>query len=80
MKKIFLLLFLSITMISCDTNKKNQNDTSDPMSGYMVGNDAKSDAMVKFTKAYQENNIISVESIFSEDAVFHINEDRKSVV
>ena len=74
MKKIFLLLFLSITMISCDTNKKNQNDTSDPMSGYMVGNDAKSYAMVKFTKAYQENNISSVESIFSEDAVFHIND------
>ena len=62
-------------MVSCDNDsKKHNSDNSDPMSGYMVGNDEKSDAMLQFTKAYQDNDISSVKSIFSDDAIFHVND------
>ena len=75
MKKIILFLFATSLMISCDNDsKKHNSDKSDPMSGYMVGNDVKSDAMLQFTKAYQDNDISSVKSIFSEDAIFHVND------
>ncbi len=74
MKKIFLFLFVSVVLISCDTTTKNQTDKNDPMSGYMVGNDEKSDAMVKFTKAYQDNNLESVKTMINEDAIFYVNE------
>lgn len=74
MKKIFLFFFVSVLFISCDTTTKNQTDKNDPMSGYMVGNDEKSDAMVKFTKAYQDNNLESVKTMFTEDAIFHVND------
>ena len=49
MKKIFLLFFVSIFLISCDTVTTTQTDVNDPMSGYMIGNDQKSNAMVNFT-------------------------------
>ena len=65
MKKIYLFLFITTLFISCDTTSKNQTDKNDPMSGYMVGNDEKSDAMVKFTKAYQDNNLASVKTMFT---------------
>ena len=74
MKKIFLFLFVSVLLISCDTTTKNQTDKNDPMSGYMVGNDEKSDAMVKFSKAYEDNNLESVKTMFNEDAIFHVND------
>ena len=62
-------------LISCDSQQKNVNsDTNDPMSGYMVGNDDKSNAMVLFTKAYQDNDIESARTIFSDDVIFHIND------
>ena len=65
MKKIYLFLFITTLFISCDTTSKNKTDKNDPMSGYMVGNDEKSDAMVKFTKAYQDNNLASVKTMFT---------------
>ena len=74
MKKIFLFLLVSILMISCDTTVKIQTDMNDPMSGYMVGNDEKSNAMIQFTKAYQENNISNTKSIFADDVVFNVND------
>lgn len=75
MKKIILFLFVSSILISCDSQQKNVNsDTNDPMSGYMVGNDDKSNAMVLFTKAYQDNDIESARTIFSDDVIFHIND------
>ena len=75
MKKIILFLTVTSFLISCNSiDKTNSSDKTDPMSGYMVGNDEKSDAMLNFTKAYQNNDIGSVKSIFSENVIFHIND------
>ena len=75
MKKIILFLFATSLIVSCDNDsKKHNSDKSDPMSGYMIGNDVKSDAMLQFTKAYQDNDISSVKTIFSDDAIFHVND------
>ena len=77
MKKIILFVFVTSLLIACETeNKKSITENNDPMSGIMVGNDAKSDAMLQFTKAYQDNNISSTKSIFSEDAVFNVNDTK----
>ena len=73
MKKTILLLFVSTLLISCDNNK-NTVDNSDPMSGVIVGNDEKSEAMLQFTQAYQDNNIATVKSLFTEDVVFNVND------
>ena len=78
MKKL-LLVFATCFLFSCATdNEKKNSEKSDPMSGIMVGNDSKSDAMLRFTKAYEENNISSVKSIFTEDAVFNVNDTKMS--
>ena len=77
MKKIILLLFVSTLLISCDNNK-NTVDNSDPMSGVIVGNDEKSKAMLQFTQAYQDNNIATVKSLFTEDVVFNVNDTKMS--
>jgi hypothetical protein len=77
MKKIFLFVFATSLLFSCERdNKKSDAKNNDPMSGIMVEKDAKSDAMLQFTKAYQDNNISSVESIFTEDAVFNVNDTK----
>jgi len=75
MKKIILFVFITSFLIACEAdNKKNNSEKNDPMSGYMVGNDEKSNAMIQFTKAYQENNISNTKSIFADDVVFNIND------
>ncbi|CAI8161056.1 MAG: Uncharacterised protein [Polaribacter sp. SA4-10] len=78
MKKL-LLVFATCFLFSCATdNKKKDIEKSDPMSGIMVGKDSKSDAMLQFTKAYQENNMSSAKSIFTEDVVFNVNDTKMS--
>jgi hypothetical protein len=75
MKKIILFVFITSFLIACEAdNKKNNSEKNDPMSGYMVGNDEKSNAMIQFTKAYQENNISNTKSIFADDVVFNVND------
>jgi len=47
MKKIILFVFITSFLIACEAdNKKNNSEKNDPMSGYMVGNDEKSNAVV----------------------------------
>ena len=77
MKKLILILFTSVLLVSCNSESKEKTSTNvDPMSGFMVGNDSKSDAMLQFTKAYEDNNIATVKSIFTEDAVFNVNDTK----
>ena len=77
MKKIIPILFVTVLLISCSTESKVKTvNNDDPMSGVMVGKDSKSDAMMQFTKAYEDNNIISAKSIFSDSVVFNVNDTK----
>ena len=67
----------AVWTVSCNTETKEKtSNNDDPKSGFMFGNDSKSDAMLQFTKAYEDNNIATVKSIFTEDAVFNVNDTK----
>ncbi|CAI8327580.1 MAG: Uncharacterised protein [Flavobacterium sp. SCGC AAA160-P02] len=78
MKNLFALLIITALFASCEQNAKPQTDTN-PMSGYILGNDMHTQAAEKFMKAYTENDMESAKDIFSEDAVFSVNDTEMSV-
>ena len=80
MKNIIILLFLAIFFIACD--KKGTADKikdTDPWSGKIIQHDSKSLAAKKFSEAYTTNNLASVKSLFTDDAIFHVNDSKLTI-
>jgi hypothetical protein len=76
MKNILLMLGVILLCLSC------QNQTSTTSNPNQVGtieaNDSKSTAARDFSNAYTSNNLLSAKSLFTEDAVFKINDAEMS--
>ena len=66
------ILLLMVFTIACGTE-----DTSE-WSGKIVQNDRKSEIVLEFQKAYRDNNLSSVKSHFSENAVISVNDSKLS--
>jgi len=80
MKNFIILLFLAIFFIAWD--KKGTADKikdTDPWSGKIIQHDSKSLAAKKFSEAYTTNNLASVKSLFTDDAIFHVNDSKLTI-
>ena len=76
MKNILIILGVILLNFSC------QNQTNTVVNPNQVGtieaNDSKSTAARDFSNAYTSNNLLSAKSLFTEDAVFKINDAEMS--
>jgi hypothetical protein len=72
MKKILVLLFITVALSSCKQAQQHPIDDN-PMSGFMLGEDDYTKLVRGFMKAYTDNNLDPGNSIFSDDAVFSVN-------
>ncbi|MEC8133968.1 MAG: hypothetical protein VX046_03870, partial [Bacteroidota bacterium] len=63
---------------SCAEKPKYSIDDK-PMSGYMLDEDQYTAMVDKFMKAYRDNDMESAKNIFSEDAVYSVNDSDLSV-
>ncbi len=78
MKNIITLFIFGCLLTSCaDKNKYPIDDQ--PMSGYMLDEDMYTAMVDKFMKAYADNDMESAKDIFSEDAVYYVNDVSLSV-
>jgi hypothetical protein len=75
MKKILVLLFITVALSSCKQAQQQPIDDN-PMSGYMLGEDDYTKRVRGFMKAYTDNNLDPGNSIFSDDAVFFSKQHR----
>ena len=78
MKKLLLLLCLSIFIVACNQNTEQSTDNN-PMSGYIKGDDIYTQGVHKFMKAYTDNNFKDAEEIFAENAIFAVNDAKMNV-
>ena len=65
MKKLLLLLCLSIFIVACNQNTEQSTDNN-PMSGYIKGDDIYTQGVHKFMKAYTDNNFKDAEEILQK--------------
>ena len=78
MKNIITLFIFGCLLTSCaDKNKYPIDDQ--PMSVYMLDVDMYTAMVDKFMKAYADNDMESAKDIFSEDAVYYVNDVSLSV-
>ena len=78
MRNIITIFIFALLLVSCAEKPKYSIDDK-PMSGYML-DEVQYTAMVdKFMKAYRDNDMESTKNIFSEDAVYSVNDSDLSV-
>jgi ketosteroid isomerase-like protein len=78
MKNIITLFIFGCLLTSCAEKNKYPIDDQ-PMSGYMLDEDIYTAMVDKFMKAYADNDMESTKDIFSEDAVYYVNDVSLSV-
>ena len=76
MKK--LLTLISIIMLSYGCQNQTNTVENANQVGTIEANDSKSTAARDFSNAYTSNNLLSAKSLFTEDAVFKINDAEMS--
>tara|TARA_B100000900_G_scaffold338097_1_gene300147 strand:- start:255 stop:752 length:498 start_codon:yes stop_codon:yes gene_type:complete len=78
MKNIITLFILGLLLTNCN-EKNNYPIDEKPMSGYMLDEDVYTAMVDKFMKAYTDNDMESAKDIFSEDALYYVNDESLSV-
>ena len=78
MKNIIMLFIFGCLLTSCAEKNKYPIDDQ-PMSGYILDEDMYTAMVDKFMKAYANNDMESTRDIFSEDAVYYVNDVSLSV-
>ena len=76
MKK--LLTILSILMLSYGCQNQTSTTSNPNQVGTIEADDSKSTAARDFSNAYTSNDLLSAKSLFTEDAVFKINDAEMS--
>ena len=78
MKKIILTVFVLTGMIGCQNPKLDSPDNHE-MSGIIKGTDEYTENVKRFMSSYVENNMASAKDIFSENAVFYVNDAKLNI-
>ena len=74
-KNIFLsAVIYSFFLISCNNPQNTKPTKEENQVGIIKGNDFRSEAMMKFTDAYVNNDLNSVSDLFTEEAKIMVND------
>ena len=74
-KNLFLAITIfSFLLINCNNPQNSTTTKEENQVGIIKGNDFRSEAMMKFTDAYVNNDLKSVSDLFTEDAKIMVND------
>jgi ketosteroid isomerase-like protein len=74
-KNLFLAITIfSFLLINCNNPQNSTSIKDENQVGIIKGNDFRSEAMMKFTDAYVNNDLKSVSDLFTEDAKIMVND------
>ena len=68
------ITLFSFLLINCNNTQNSTSIKEENQVGIIKGNDFRSEAMMKFTDAYINNDLSSVSDLFTEDAKIMVND------